>query len=222
MTNNKRLSNAILARILSRIGEWGVRIRITRVAVVVLGICALAGCHREEPWRLTEVDNQMPSLDFTLTRAKDGHIVTSKDYRGQIVVLEFGYTFCPDVCPTTLSNLTSALARLGDKAKDVRLLFVTVDPDRDTLDSLKRYEAAFSPQVDGLRGTESQLEHLAHRYRVAYSVSASKNPRDYKVMHSSIIFIFDRAGQIKLLSTNPDNVSDLAHDLGQLVDEQKG
>ncbi|WP_166679184.1 SCO family protein [Paraburkholderia sp. BL6665CI2N2] len=164
----------------------------------------------------------MPSLDFTLTRAKDGRTVTSKDYIGQIVVLEFGYTFCPDVCPTTLSNLTSALTRLGNKAKAVRVLFVTVDPDRDTLDSLNLYGAAFSSQVDGLRGTERQLESLAHRYRVAYSVSRSKDPREYKVMHSPIIFVFDKTGRIKLLSTNPDNANDLAHDLEQLVDEQKG
>jgi protein SCO1/2 len=222
MTTNNRLGKTIRARILSRIEECGIKIRILCAVIVVLGTCALAGCQREESWRLTTVDNQMPSLDFTLTRAKDGKVVTSQDYRGQIVVLEFGYTFCPDVCPTTLSNLTSALAQIGDKAKAVRVLFVTVDPDRDTLDSLNRYGAAFSPQIDGLRGTAGQLEYLAHRYRVAYSVSPSKDPREYKVMHSSIIFIFDRTGRIKLLSTNPDNVSDLAHDLGQLVDEQKG
>jgi protein SCO1/2 len=219
MMTNSHLGKAIFTRILSRIDGWNISIRILCVSLVMLGSCALAGCQREEPWRLTMVDNQMPSLDFTLTRAKDGRTVTSKDYRGQIVVLEFGYTFCPDVCPTTLSNLTAALTRLGDKAKAVRVLFVTVDPDRDTLDSLKRYEAAFSPQVDGLRGTESQLEYLAHRYRVAYSVSPSKDPGEYQVMHSSIIFIFDKTGRIKLLSTNPDNVDDLAHDLGQLVDE---
>lgn len=222
MTTDNRLGTTTFDRISSRIEECGIKIRILCAVVVMLGSCALAGCQREEPWRLTTVESQMPALDFTLTRAKDGRTVTSKDYLGQIVVLEFGYTFCPDVCPTTLSNLTSALAQIGDKAKNVRLLFVTVDPDRDTLDSLKRYGAAFSPQVDGLRGTESQLEYLAHRYRVAYSVSPSKDPREYKVMHSSIIFIFDGAGRIKLLSTNPDNVSDLAHDLGQLVDEQKG
>jgi protein SCO1/2 len=222
MTTDNRLGTTTFVRISSRIEECGIKIRILCAVVAMLGSCALAGCQREEPWRLTTVESQMPALDFTLTRAKDGRTVTSKDYRGQIVVLEFGYTFCPDVCPTTLSNLTSALAQIGDKAKNVRLLFVTVDPDRDTLDSLKRYGAAFSAQVDGLRGTERQLEYLAHRYRVAYSVSPSKDPREYKVMHSSIIFIFDGAGRIKLLSTNPDNVSDLAHDLGQLVDEQKG
>lgn len=210
------------ARVLSRTAKCSITRHLCCAVMVMLGTTGLAGCQREEPWRLTAIGNEMPSLDFTLTRAKDGNVVTSKDYRGRIVVLEFGYTHCPDVCPATLSNLTSALSQLGDKAKDVRVLFVTVDPDRDTLDLLKRYGAAFSPQIDGLRGTDSQLEQLAHRYRVAYSVSPSKDPKQYQVMHSSIIFIFDRGGRIKLLSANPDNVNDLAHDLGQLVEEQKG
>jgi len=209
------------ARILSRTWKCGLKLCMLCAVMVMVGTTGIAGCQREEPWRLTVVDNKMPSLDFTLTRAKDGNVVTSEDYRGQVVVLEFGYTHCPDVCPTTLSNLTSALSQLGDKAKDVRVLFVTVDPDRDTLDLLNRYGAAFSPQIDGLRGTESQLEYLAHRYRVAYSVSPSKDPKEYQVMHSSIIFVFDRGGRIKLLSANPDNVNDLAHDLGQLVEEPK-
>jgi protein SCO1/2 len=222
MTNNIGYGRAIHARISARSEKYRIKLRILCAVIVVLGTAAIAGCQREKPWRLTVVDNQMPSLDFMLTRAKDGKAVVSEDYRGQIVVLEFGYTFCPDVCPTTLSHLTSAIVQLGDKAKDVRVLFVTVDPDRDTLDSLKRYGAAFSPQIDGLRGSDGQIEYLAHRYRVAYSVSPSKDPKEYKVMHSSIIFIFDRTGRIRLLSTNPDNVSDLVHDLGQLVEEQKG
>jgi protein SCO1/2 len=222
MTTSNRVSKSIHVRILYRIEKGGIKLRNLLTVLVMLGTAILAGCQREEPWRLTAVDNQMPSLDFTLTRAKDGKTVTTKDYRGQIVVLEFGYTSCPDVCPTTLSNLASALAQLGEKAKAVRVLFVTVDPNRDTLDSLNRYGAAFSPQIDGLRGTDIQLKDLAHRYRVAYSVSPSKDPKEYEVTHSSIIFIFDRTGRIKLLSSNPDNASDLAHDLGQLVKEQNG
>jgi protein SCO1 len=219
---NDRVSKSVHVRIRCRIEKGSIKLRNLLTGLMMLGAALLAGCQREEPWRLTAVDNQMPSLDFTLTRAKDGKTVTTKDYRGQIVVLEFGYTSCPDICPTTLANLTSALDKLGEKAKVVRVLFVTVDPNRDTRDSLNRYGAAFSPQIDGLRGTDIQLKDLAHRYRVAYSVSPSKDPKEYEVTHSSIIFIFDRTGRIKLLSTNPDNAADLAHDLGQLAREQGG
>src|SRR3954465_258158 len=128
MAINNRLKYAMRARILSRTGKCGLKLCMLCAVMMMVGTPGIAGCQREEPWRLTVVDNKMPSLDFTLTRAKDGNVVTSKDYRGQVVVLEFGYTHCPDVCPTTLSNLTSALSQLGDKAKDVRVLFVTVDP----------------------------------------------------------------------------------------------
>lgn len=219
MKTSNRVSKSIHVHISPRVKNGCIKLRGLLTVLLILGVAVSAGCQREEPWRLTVVDNKMPRLDFTLTRARDGNVVTSKDYRGQVVVLEFGYTHCPDVCPATLSSLTSALAQLGDQAKAVRVLFVTVDPNRDTLDLLNRYGSAFSPQIDGLRGTESQLEYLAHRYRVAYSVSPSKDPKEYQVMHSSIIFIFDGSGQIKLLSASPDNVNDLAHDLGQLVGE---
>ena len=103
-----------------------------------------------------------------------------------MIILYFGYTNCPDVCPATLANLTGMLAKLD--RKEVRVLFVTVDPGRDTLPALKDYVHAFSPQIEGLRGTDNQLADLARRYRVAYSVDP-KPP--YTVMHSNAVFFFD-------------------------------
>ncbi len=105
-----------------------------------------------------------------MTDAMTGQKVTAADFRGKVVLLYFGYTQCPDFCPTTLTNLTHVLDRLGARAKDVRVLFVTVDPNRDTLPVLKQYAAAFGPQVVGLRGTPDELANLARRYRVGYSV----------------------------------------------------
>jgi len=165
----------------------------------------------------------MPPLAFTMTRAEDGKTVTADDFKGTVTLLYFGYTFCPDVCPTTLSNLAVALKRLGDKAADVRVLFVTVDPNRDTLPVLKQYAAAFAPQVVGLRGTGDQLAALAKRYRVAYSVTPASGDTPYTVTHSSAIYVFDGSGQIRLLvssmaSANPD-IDGTAADLGRLVDE---
>ena len=88
--------------------------------------------------------------------------VTAQTYRGKVVVLYFGYTNCPDICPTTLANLTDMLGRV--KSPDVQILFVTVDPARDTLPVLRDYAKAFSPQVEGLRGTDNQLATLARAY----------------------------------------------------------
>jgi protein SCO1/2 len=150
-------------------------------------------------WNSTDISGALPALDFTMTRASDGKIVTAADFKGKIVLLYFGYTFCPDVCPTTLLNLTMMLKSLGKDADAVRVLFVTVDPGRDSLSVLNDYTKAFAPQVVGLRGTPDQLATLAKRYRVSYSVSPAANGQPYEVTHGAAVYVFDRVGNIKLL-----------------------
>jgi protein SCO1/2 len=152
---------------------------------------------RAYAWNSTDVSGALPSLQFTMTRAADGKTVTAADFRGKIVLLYFGYTSCPDVCPTTLLNATTMLKSLGEKADDVRVLFVTVDPNRDTLKVMKEYTGSFAPQVVGLRGTPDQLAALAKRYRVAYSVKPVGE--SFEVTHGTAVYVFDRAGAIKLL-----------------------
>src|ERR1700761_6680806 len=132
------------------------------------GTLSLAGCSPEGRYHMMNISGAMPKLDFHMTRASDGAAVTGKDYRGKVVALYFGYTNCPDVCPATLANLTDMIGRV--KSPDVRVLFVSVDPARDSADRLKKYAAAFSPQIDGLRGDDNALAQVARAYRVAYSV----------------------------------------------------
>ena len=154
-----------------------------------------------------------------MTRASDGKRVTAEDYHGQVVMLYFGYTYCPDVCPTTLSNLADVLKRLGPDAQHVRVLFVTVDPNRDTPSVLAEYVKNFAPQIEGLRGSPDQLAALARRYRVVYSVSPETKDHPYEVTHSSAIYVFDGTGTARLLvpslsSTTPDiggTTADLRH-----------
>src|SRR5262249_57265348 len=122
-------------------------------------------------WHATDISGAMPPLGFEMTRANDGAAVGGNDYRGKIVVLYFGYTHCPDICPTTLANLSEVLDKLGPKADQVRVLFVTVDPNRDTAALMKGYVNSFAPQIDGLRGTPDQLTAFTPRYRVAFSVT---------------------------------------------------
>jgi len=153
-------------------------------------------------WTATDVGGALPPLDFTMTRASDGKIVTAADFRGKVVILFFGYTSCPDVCPTTLMNAATMLKSLGPGADDVRFLFVTVDPNRDTLDGLKQYTASFAPQIVGLRGTPDQLATLAKRYRVAYSVAPAGDGHGYEVTHSTAAYVFDRSGDVRLLFTD--------------------
>ena len=190
------------------------------VGVLALG---LSGCNEPEPWHETDITGAMPPLSFTMMRAKDGKTVTADDYGGKVVLLYFGYTFCPDVCPTTLTNIASILHALGPQADDLRVLFVTVDPNRDTLQALKPYTAAFAPQVDGLRGTDAQLAALAKRYRVSYSVRPESPGHPYEVSHGSAVYVFDRGGKIRLLlsslSTGKPDIANTVADLKRLLGE---
>lgn len=190
---------------------------------MAIGVAVPHAQAHADRWHALDVSDSSPSLAFTMTRATDSRQVTQADYRGRVVLLYLGYTFCPDVCPTTLSNVADALKQLGPEASAVRVLFVTVDPGRDTLPVLAEYAANFSPEIEGLRGTPDQLAALARRYRLVYSVTPGTKDHPYEVTHSSAIYVFDRSGKARLLvsslgSAKPD-VKGLAADLRRLIEE---
>jgi protein SCO1 len=188
--------------------------RFTTFAVVL----ALASCGRGEVRQgASDITGVMPPLAFTMTRANDGTAVTADSYRGKVVALYFGYTHCPDECPTTLANLANVLHALGPRGKDVRVLFVTVDPRRDTLPILKAYTNTFAPQIDGLRGTDDQIAALARRYRVLYRVTPASEGKDAEVMHSDSTFFFDPFGRARLVTTRTDDTKALAEDIEKLL-----
>jgi protein SCO1 len=193
---------------------------------VGIGLSAvlLAGCNDDAKWHSMNISGDTPPLVFTMTRASDGKAVTQADYRGDIVLLYFGYTFCPDICPTTLANVADILKRLGPEAMHVRMLFVTVDPNRDTPKVLVQYVRNFASQIDGLRGTPDQLAVLARRYRVVYSAEPATKDHPYEVTHSSAIYVFDGSGAARLLipslaTTKPD-LAGTATDLQRLIEEK--
>lgn len=180
---------------------------------------ALAGCDSRAPaWHARNITGVMPDLEFAMQRAGDSKPVTAADYRGKIVLLYFGYTNCPDICPATLADLAEALRHLGARAKDARVLFVTVDPGRDTLPVLKAYANAFSPGMDGLRGTANAIAALARRYRVAYDVRPATTDRPYEVMHSSAVFFFNREGKARLVTLTTANTAAVAADIERLME----
>ncbi len=193
-----------------------------RLLGAALAMMLLAGCDSGAKWHAIDVSGSLPALAFTMTQAADGREVTQADYRGNVVLLYFGYTLCPDVCPTTLSNLAQVLTRAGPDAQHVRVLFVTVDPNRDTPAVLAAYVKNFAPQIEGLRGTANQLAALARRYRVVYSVTPATKDHPYEVTHSSAIYVFDATGAARLIiaslsSTHPD-IAGTAADLKRLVE----
>jgi protein SCO1/2 len=187
-------------------------------------LALVAGCGEGEKWHATDVSGNVPPLDLEMTRAGDGQKVTAADYRGKIVLLYFGYTDCPDECPTTLANVARVLGRLGTEARRVRMLFVTVDPERDTAAVLAAYVRNFAPQIEGLRGTPDALAILARRYRVVYSVTPASAGHAYTVTHSAGTYVFDRSGRARLIvgtleEPRPDIVGTAA-DLRRLIADQ--
>lgn len=198
------------------------RRRALSLIAAALGVGALAGCD-DERFHSTDLSGAMPALAFTMTRASDAKEVTQNDYKGKIVLLYFGYTFCPDVCPTTLTNIADILRKLGTEAQHVRCLFVTVDPNRDTIPLIADYVKNFGPHIDGLRGTADELAALARRYRVVYSVSPKTKDHPYEVTHSSAIYVFDGSGAARLLAstlaTPKPDIQGTVDDLRRLVEE---
>ncbi|MGH8427135.1 MAG: SCO family protein [Gammaproteobacteria bacterium] len=189
-----------------------------RIALICLAAVLVTACGGSQQWKTSNITGVMPDLQFTLTR-DNGKTVHASGWRGKITLLYFGYTHCPDVCPLTLATIAQALKKMGPEAKQVRVLFVSVDPKRDTLPVLKTYTQAFSPQIVGLTGTQTQLQALSRRYRVSYSYDQPNADGSYAVNHSSAIFVFDGKGKVRLLMNYTDGADAMAHDLRQLVAE---
>lgn len=186
--------------------------------LLLLGLLALAGCQHKLSPQDVSIHGLVPPLAFTMTDTQTGKTVTARDFRGKTVLLYFGYTNCPDVCPATLYNMDRIFKRMGPAATHVAVLFVTVDPDRDTPPVLNQYTALFGPNVTGLRGTADELYSLARRYRVVFSVV--KQPV-YTVTHSAAVYVFNARGRpqfiIAGLDTQAPDLAGIARDLGWVV-----
>ena len=140
--------------------------------------------------------------DFTLTDM-NGRVVHDTDFRGKYMLVYFGYTYCPDMCPTGLQAMGRVLDRLGEEAGKVAALFVTVDPKRDTPEKLREYCASFHPQILGLSGTEEQTRGVADAYQAYYAKGEQVEGQDYLMDHSSSIYLMDQQGNF--VSTFDEN-----------------
>ncbi|MGH8292477.1 MAG: SCO family protein [Gammaproteobacteria bacterium] len=183
-------------------------------------LALLAACQAQPQWQLANVSGHLPDLRFTLTNDLD-QPATAAAYRGKVVMLYFGYTHCPDVCPLTLAHMHEVMQKLGTAADGVQFLFVTVDPERDTPAVLRQYVAAFDPHIVGLTGTQDQIAALAKRFRSFYQRETPNTASgNYAVSHSSAIYIFDRDGRARLLATPGDPQAAVVHDLRLLLEEK--
>ncbi|SAK55492.1 SCO1/SenC family protein [Caballeronia arationis] len=197
-----------------------------RLVAATLALCALcaflAGCSRPaEPWRLTDVSGHLPDLSFSLVD-DDGRAANGESFAGHATLVYFGYTHCPDVCPETMARLMQVLQQIGADANRARIVFITVDPARDTPAALHTYVRAFDAQhAVGLTGSDRAIASLAKRYRVAYQMEKRDANGTYEVTHSSAVYIFDAQGRARLLATDNDSIDAIAHDLRRVIETAK-
>jgi protein SCO1 len=167
---------------------------IAFIAVMVVLVGAIAYSEFFVPSNSTERADVPIGGPFTLTD-QNGTVRHDSDFRGKLMLVYFGYTYCPDVCPTTLSMMTEALTKLGPKARDVQPIFITVDPRRDDVAQMKLYAANFDPDLEALTGTPDQIAAVAREYRVYFEESKSADGGSYTVDHSSIVYLMGRDGR---------------------------
>ncbi|MEE4303172.1 MAG: SCO family protein [Wenzhouxiangella sp.] len=188
-------------------------VRLALTAVMLLGLAACA----DEGWNGKSIEGLMPELEFELT-AETGETVTESEFAGRPVAMYFGFTHCPDICPTTLARLVAAVRRLPEPMQEeLQLAFVSVDPQRDGPQQLADYTDAFSERMLGLTGTQRQLKALTRRYRTTYGYDEERADGSYNVSHSSAIFVFDAAGEPQLMLLDSLGVAEIAADLEKLL-----
>ena len=178
---------------------------------LLLGACGSQG----PSFRNTDVTGASYARDFSLTDQYGKHR-TLADFRGKAVIVFFGYTHCPDVCPTTLLELKQAVQQLGDDASRVQLLFITLDPERDTPQMLAKYLPAFDPDFIGLYGDLDATAKVAKEFKVFYQKVPGRTPDSYTVDHTSGSYVFDPEGRLRLF-VRPGKPADLTADLRTLL-----
>ncbi|HEY7943735.1 MAG: SCO family protein [Burkholderiales bacterium] len=190
---------------------------MVRLLAAVLVALAVAACGPASPkFKGSDVTGAGFGRDFRLTD-QNGKTRTLADFRGKAVVIFFGYTQCPDFCPTTLSELAAAMKELGADAGRVQVLFVTVDPERDTREVLAHYVPAFDPSFLGLYGDAAATAEVAKEFKIIYQKQPGREPGSYTLDHSAGTYIFDPEGRLRVYETYGPGPDVYAHDLREVL-----
>ena len=192
--------------------------KIFGLGLLSLLIVSMLGCSPKPSFKNVDITGSTAfGNNFSLLDA-NGNTKTMADYKGKVVVVFFGFTQCPDVCPTTLTEMDEALKLLGPKADKVQVIFITVDPERDTASVLAQYVPAFNPRFVGLRpADEAGLEKLAKDFRIYYKKVPGSKPGSYTMDHSAGSYVFDQNGQLRLYIKHAQGPEVLAHDLKNIL-----
>ena len=188
-----------------------------RRLLAVLAVPALAACSAGGPaFQASDVTGSSFGREFSL-KDPDGKVRTLADFRGKAVVVFFGYTQCPDVCPATLATLAEAMKQLGSDADRVQVLFITVDPERDTPQLLAQYVPAFDSRFLGLYGDADATARTAKEFKVIYQKVPGPTPGSYTMDHSAGSYVFDPKGRLRLFVSNGQGADVFVHDLRELL-----
>jgi len=191
--------------------------RAFAAAMTVVLALALVGCGQKGPsFEASDITGSTFGRDFALSDPA-GAPRTLADYRGKAVVVFFGYTQCPDVCPTTLAALAEAMKKLGAEADRVQVVFITVDPERDTPELLAKYVPSFDPRFVGLRGDADATARTAREFKVIYQKQPGVASGSYSMDHSAGAYIFDPQGRLRLYVGHSQTPEVFAHDLHALL-----
>ena len=190
---------------------------ILRRCVALLLIAVLAACGAGGPaFQASDISGSSFGRDFEL-KDPQGRTRTLADFRGKAVVLFFGYTQCPDVCPTTLTTMGEVMRRLGPEADRVQVLFVTVDPERDTQALLANYVPAFDARFLGLRGSLDETAAVAKDFRTFYQKSGDTSGPNYTIDHAAGTYIFDPQGRVRLYVKHGETAENITADIRVLL-----
>ena len=188
-------------------------------ALLAMLACAawMSACSPAKPqFENTDITGADFARDFQLFDAA-GRPHALADYKGRAVVIFFGYTQCPDVCPTTMADLRTVMQALGPDAERVQVLFVTLDPERDTPALLAQYVPAFDPRFVGLHGDEAATARTAKEFKIFYQRNPGPTPTSYTLDHSAGSYVFDPAGHVRLFVRQGQPAASITHDLKLLL-----
>ncbi len=184
---------------------------------LVVSALLLAGCDGgTAKFNSVDITGANYARDFALVD-HTGARRTLADYRGKVVAIFFGFTQCPDVCPTTLADMAQVKKQLGKDGDQLQVLFITVDPERDTQDVLARYVPGFDPSFVGLYGSPEQTAATAKEFKVFYQKSAGKTATSYSIDHTAGTYVIDREGKVRLFVRHGERVEPIVADLRRLV-----
>ena len=191
------------------------------LGAAVLGALALAGCDRAGPaaggFKAIDITGAEYARSFDLPDAS-GHRRTLSDFKGRVVVVFFGFTHCPDVCPTTMIELAEVKKALGPDGARVQGIFITLDPERDTPELLRAYVGNFDPSFIALRGTAEETAALAKSFKIFYAKVPGKTEGNYTIDHTAASFVFDANGKVRLYTRYGSGTEALKSDLRLLLD----